>query len=53
MSDLAFCNGESTPFWQTPITGLNRMPARSPLHGYRSLADAATGEPCAGNVAGW
>ena len=44
MSDLTLQQLKALRFWQTPeITSLNRLPAHTPLHSFRSLADAATG----------
>ncbi|MBL6694481.1 MAG: beta-galactosidase [Luminiphilus sp.] len=48
MSDLSLQQLKVLRFWQTPeITSLNRLPAHTPLHSYRSFADAATGEASA------
>ena len=48
MSDLSLQQLKALRFWQTPeITSLNRIPAHSPLHSYRSLADAVTGDASA------
>ena len=45
MSDLTLRQLKALRFWQTPeITSLNRLPAHSPLHSYRSLAVAVAGE---------
>ena len=45
MSDLSLQQLKALRFWQTPeITGLRRLPAHTPLHSYRSFADAATGK---------
>ncbi len=48
MSDLTLKQLKALRFWQTPeITSLQRIAAHTPLHSYRSFADAATGEPSA------
>ncbi len=44
MSDLSLQQLKALRFWQTPeITSLNRLPAHSQLHSYRSLAEAIAG----------
>ena len=48
MSDLSLQQLKALRFWQTPeITSLKRLPAHSPLHSYRSLANAIAGDASA------